>query len=40
MIQDLVTVAKSGGPTPVVTPGEAADADRAMRRLLLGPLME
>jgi superfamily I DNA/RNA helicase/RecB family exonuclease len=39
MVQDLVTVAKLGGATPVVTPGEAADADRAMRRLLLGPLL-
>ena len=39
MIQDLVTVAKSGDATPLLTPGEAADADRAMRRLLLGPLI-
>ena len=39
MIQDLVTVAKSGGATPLLTPGEAAEADRAMRRLLLGPLI-
>ncbi|MGH8871913.1 MAG: ATP-dependent helicase [Acidimicrobiia bacterium] len=39
MIQDLVTVAKLGGPLPLVTPGEAAEADRAMRRLLLGPLL-
>jgi len=39
MIQDLVTVAKTGDATPLLTPGEAADADRAMRRLLLGPLI-
>ena len=39
MIQDLVIVAKSGGATPLVAPGEAVDADRAMRRLLLGPLI-
>ena len=39
MIQDLVTVAKSGDATPLLTPGEAADSDRAMRRLLLGPLI-
>ena len=39
MIQDLVIVAKSGGATPLVAPGEAGDADRAMRRLLLGPLI-
>ena len=39
MFQDLVTVAKRGGATPPLTPGEAAEADRAMRRLLLGPLI-
>ena len=39
MIQDLVTVAKNGGAAPLLTPGEAAEADRAMRRLLLGPLI-
>jgi superfamily I DNA/RNA helicase/RecB family exonuclease len=38
MIQDLVTAAKLGGPIPLLTPVEAAEADRAMRRLLLGPL--
>jgi superfamily I DNA/RNA helicase/RecB family exonuclease len=39
MISDLVTVARLGGVVPVVTPGEAAEADRAMRRILLGPLV-
>jgi superfamily I DNA/RNA helicase/RecB family exonuclease len=39
MIQDLVIVATLGGAMPMVTPGETADADRAMRRLLLGPLI-
>ncbi len=40
LIQDLVMVAKLGGLTPSISPGEAADADRAMRRLLLGPLVD
>jgi superfamily I DNA/RNA helicase/RecB family exonuclease len=39
MIHDLVTVANLGGAIPLVTPGEAAEADRAMRRLLLGPVV-
>lgn len=39
MINDLVTVASLGGAIPLVTPVEAADADRAMRRVLLGPLV-
>lgn len=39
MIQDLVTVARHGGPISPEHLGEAADADRAVRRLLLGPLM-
>lgn len=39
MINDLVTVAGLGGAIPLVTPGEAAEADRAMRRVLLGPLV-
>jgi ATP-dependent exoDNAse (exonuclease V) beta subunit len=39
MIQDLVTVAKNGGPISPDNLGRAADADRAMRRLLLGPLI-
>ncbi|MGH8944847.1 MAG: UvrD-helicase domain-containing protein, partial [Acidimicrobiia bacterium] len=36
--RDLVTVAISGGALPTVSPLQAADADRAMRRILLGPL--
>ncbi len=39
MIRDLVTAATLGGPTPLVTPVEAAEADRAVRRILLGPLV-
>jgi superfamily I DNA/RNA helicase/RecB family exonuclease len=39
MIQDLVTVARHGGPITPDTSGQAADADRAMRRVLLGPLI-
>ncbi len=39
MIHDLVTVARVGGAIPIVTPGEATEADRAMRRVLLGPLI-
>ncbi|MGH8916053.1 MAG: ATP-dependent helicase, partial [Acidimicrobiia bacterium] len=39
MINDLVTVAGLGGAIPLLTPGEAAEADRAMRRILLGPLV-
>jgi superfamily I DNA/RNA helicase/RecB family exonuclease len=39
MINDLVTVASLGGAIPLLTPGEVAEADRAMRRILLGPLV-
>jgi superfamily I DNA/RNA helicase/RecB family exonuclease len=39
MIQDLVTVARHGGPISPNNLSEAADADRAIRRLLLGPLI-
>lgn len=39
MISDLVTVARLGSAIPLVTPGEASEADRAMRRILLGPLV-
>jgi superfamily I DNA/RNA helicase/RecB family exonuclease len=39
LLHDLVIAATSGGSIPVVTPGEAAEADRAMRRVLLGPLV-
>ncbi|HVR77875.1 MAG TPA: ATP-dependent DNA helicase [Acidimicrobiia bacterium] len=39
MIHDLVTIARLGGAIPLQTPGEAAEADRAMRRILLGPLV-
>jgi RecB family exonuclease len=39
MIQDLVIVARNGGAISPDNLGEAADADRAMRRLLLGPLI-
>lgn len=39
LLDDLVTVASQGGAVPLVTPGEAAEADRAMRRILLGPLV-
>jgi superfamily I DNA/RNA helicase/CRISPR/Cas system-associated exonuclease Cas4 (RecB family) len=38
-VQDLVTVARLGGPITPDTSGGAADADRAMRRILLGPLV-
>jgi superfamily I DNA/RNA helicase/RecB family exonuclease len=36
--RDLVTVAIYGGAALTVSPLQAADADRAMRRVLLGPL--
>ncbi len=39
MVHDLVTVATLGGAMPLVTPVEAAEADRAMRRVLLGPMV-
>ena len=38
LIHDLVTVAASGGALPETTGTQAAEADRAMRRVLLGPL--
>ena len=38
LIRDLVTAAMSGGALPTVSPLQAADADRAMRRVVLGPL--
>jgi superfamily I DNA/RNA helicase/RecB family exonuclease len=39
LFADLVTVALVGGPPGEVHPGSAADADRAMRHILLGPLL-
>lgn len=39
LIHDLVTAAEKGGQPAQVTPAEAAEADRAVRRLLLGPLV-
>ncbi len=39
LIADLVTVATNGGGLPTVTPSEALEADRAMRRILLGPVI-
>lgn len=38
LIQDLVTVARWGGPTDDVSPVESDAADRSIRRILLGPL--
>lgn len=38
LVRDLVTVAMTGGALPAVSPLQAADADRAMKRILLGPL--
>jgi superfamily I DNA/RNA helicase/RecB family exonuclease len=38
LLRDLVTASMSGGALPTVSPLQAADADRAMRRILLGPL--
>lgn len=40
LIQDLVTVSSTGGGPGEQTAAEAAVADRAMRRILLGPLVE
>ncbi|HEY6635591.1 MAG TPA: ATP-dependent DNA helicase [Acidimicrobiia bacterium] len=37
-IQDVVTLASKGGTLVSATPLDAEDADRAMRRLVLGPL--
>jgi superfamily I DNA/RNA helicase/RecB family exonuclease len=39
LVHDLVTVAISGGSLPATTAVEAATADRAMRRVLLGPVI-
>ncbi len=39
LFHDLVTVALTGGGLPTTSALEAADADRAMRRVLLGPLL-
>jgi len=39
LFHDLVTVALTGGGLPSTSALEAADADRAMRRVLLGPLL-
>ena len=39
LFHDLVIASTSGGTLPTTTPVEAADADRAMRRILLGPLI-
>lgn len=38
VIQDLVIATTRGGPIDEVTPLEAEDADRSMRRVILGPL--
>ncbi len=37
LIRDVVTVALTGGSLPTTTAVESASADRAMRRVLLGP---
>ena len=39
VFHDLVVVATSGGSLPTTSPADAADADRAMRRILLGPML-
>lgn len=39
LLRDLVTVARTGGSLPTTSAVEAAGADRAMRRILLGPLV-
>ncbi len=39
VFDDLALVAQLEGGLRVATPGERADADRAMRRILLGPLV-
>src|SRR5690606_22692692 len=39
VLRDVVTVALTGGSLPTTTAIEAAAADRAMRRILLGPLV-
>lgn len=39
LLHDLVTVAVSGGALPVTSASASAEADRSMRRILLGPLV-
>lgn len=39
LVQDLVTVARWGGPMDEVSPVESDAADRSIRRILLGPLV-
>ena len=39
LIANLVTVAAKGGSLSTVTPSEALEADRAMRAILLGPVI-
>lgn len=39
LIRDLVTVAVHGGSLPTTAASDAAAADRAMRRILLGPVL-
>lgn len=39
LVRDLVTVAIHGGALPTTSAGHAAAADRAMRRILLGPVL-
>lgn len=39
LLRDITSVARHGGPLPATTASEAAIADRAMRRILLGPLV-
>lgn len=39
LFQDLVTAARWGADRPDISPTELADGDRAMRRILLGPLI-
>ena len=39
VFHDLVIAAKYGGSLPITSPVAASDADRAMRRVLLGPVV-
>ena len=39
LLSDLTIVARHGGDLPTTSPLEAGDADRAMRRVLLGPML-
>lgn len=39
LVADLITVAVKGGSIGTVSPSEALEADRAMRRILLGPIV-